>query len=283
MEDSKGTKETTAIANLIKSGKAGWVNDPERSGSILVEPWTGCALLSSDGTKIRRRQRVIYTRAIKIDRGKFQTHVNTYEGFVQHMYLDVEGNVTVGIGHLIKDAAAAMRLPFYTRKTSESSGSDKTDDLFDKIEKDFNTVRAATTKAKYGASAFKKITKIDLGIREINALLGADVRQVIAELKYEFPNYETYPGLVQLGMLDLAYNMGARKFASQFTEFRKGLDSRNWAKVAKESRRTETDSSGTPLGKVKERNNVVQAWFTLAAEDEPFYVKADCLPLRIPG
>lgn len=269
-EDAKKS-EALNIEKLIQAGRAGWANEPRGSGSVLVERATGCVFLSSDKNPIRRPQRVRFQSAIRIDKGKFRNHVGIFEGVVQYMYLDVEGNVTVGIGHLIDDAAAAKILPFHDRQTRLASQSVH-------IENAFNKVLRHIEKARGGASAFKEITRIDLDLDAIEALFEADVRQTIVELEHEYPNYKTYPGMVQLGMLDLAYNMGARNFASQFQEFKKGLDDRNWAKVAMESRRRETDKKGKFLEQVQNRNNVVQGWFLQAINEEPFYVNADCQP-----
>ena len=268
--------EASNIAKLISAERVGWANDPKGPGSLLVERATGCVYLSFDGNSIRRPQRETFPPADRIDRGKFRSHVGFFEGVIQHMYLDVEGNVTVGIGHLLKDVAAAEALPFYRRQSKANPHPVH-------IKNAFNKVRRNQGKAKDGASAFKDITHIDLGFDDIEALFESDVRQIVAELKNKYPKFRTYPGLVQLGMLDLAYNMGTRHFASEFTDFKDGLDDRNWAKVAAESRRTEVDDKGNLLKHVQIRNNIVQGWFYLAISEEPFYINPDCNPKQLPA
>ncbi len=40
-----------------------------------------------------------------------------YEGDVRHMYLDTEGYVTIGVGHLVRNLAAALKLNLVVGKT----------------------------------------------------------------------------------------------------------------------------------------------------------------------
>ena len=114
-QDAKNAEAVT-INRLIQARLAGWANDPSGTGSVLVERATGCVFWSFDGNPIRRQQREKFPPADRIDKGKFRNHVGFFEGVVQYMYLDIEGNVTIGIGHLIKDVAAAEELPFVRRE-----------------------------------------------------------------------------------------------------------------------------------------------------------------------
>ena len=60
------------------------------------------------------------------------------ENFVPHMYLDRYGNVTVGIGTLLPDAAKAKTLPFVRRGSNISATPQE-------IERDFNKVKNIDT------------------------------------------------------------------------------------------------------------------------------------------
>jgi len=39
------------------------------------------------------------------------------EGNINHLYLDTSNNVTIGVGHLVVNLAAAQTLPLYTAKS----------------------------------------------------------------------------------------------------------------------------------------------------------------------
>ena len=51
-------------------------------------------------------------------KAKLKKKLFQYEGKIPHMYLDTKGYVTVGIGHLLKDVAAAQKVPFLVRNTN---------------------------------------------------------------------------------------------------------------------------------------------------------------------
>ena len=82
-------------------------------------------------------------------------------------------------------------------------------------------------------------------------------------------------------MLDLAFNMGVPRFFKLFTQFHDALKGRNWFEVANQSRRTEKDRRGNLLENVQYRNNVVQGWFLLAINEEPYYVNPNCNPTTL--
>ncbi len=274
--DAKKT-EALNVARLISAGRAGWANEPRGTGSVLVERATGCVFLSSDGNPIRRPQRVRFQSAIRIDKGKFRNHVGIFEGVVQHMYLDVEGNVTVGIGHLLKDVTEAEELPFHDRESGLGSHSVH-------IENAFNLVLRNQDKAKDGAFAFKEITHIDLDFNAIEFLFDKDVAGFKGLLKSgnPFPDFMTYPAGAQLGMLDMAYTMGVAGFYRGFPVLTEALKSRNWLKVADESgRRVISDIHGNP-GLMADRNKIVHGWFLEAFKDEPFFLNSDCPPKLLP-
>ena len=290
--------QSQKLERLLSMNRAGWANLPE-SGlilgltipaghrAILVEMATGCIILSDDGKPTTRAEPNQFRRAIRYDRNAFQKHAIDFEGFAQHMYLDVKGNVTVGIGHLIPDAEAATRLNFHHRETNgEVDDKHKRKGKVDAMHKrnSYNLVLYSGI-TNGSPMAFKDVTHIDLDPVVIGDIFRNDVKQFIHELKAKFPDFETYPASAQLGMLDLIYNMGRKKFFGGFPVFRMALEFRNWIKVAEESHRLE-EINGEHNETMKRRNEVVRDWFLKAIEDEPFFLNPDCPPKRlsmIPG
>ena len=51
--------------------------------------------------------------------------IELYEGNVDCMYLDSNGFVTVGVGHMIPNATHAAGLTFYVRKTGVPATEDR--------------------------------------------------------------------------------------------------------------------------------------------------------------
>ena len=272
MQQGTADKLLGTISPLIKKGTVGWANLPKGAGSVLVERATGCRILSPEGNLITSSLRIKFRRKIRYDSNAFKIHAIKYEGFAPYMYLDTEGLVTVGIGHQIKDMQAAMSLPFHDRKTKAQTHSIHKKNAYLKV------LNSGITNGSL--RAFQNVTQIDLDPGEIGKIFNNDVNIFIGELTQNnrFPDFETYPGLVQRGILDLAFNLGMTIFFKLFIQFQAAVRGRNWIEVANQSRRTEIDEQGNLIENVQKRNNVVQGWFLLAINEEPFYVNPTCQP-----
>ena len=278
---------TVDIRRLVQSGDVGWADlspkarsrvkmAPPGAGAIIVEKNTGCILVSSDGRAITRTRRVLFRPGIRLNQGDFREHVSYFEGNVSFMYLDVGGNVTVGLGHLLKNAVEAKALQFLRRRTNEFAHDEH-------VENAFNLVKNSGL-AGAPASKFNNLTHIDLSRTAIEILFQADVDEFVELLKNEFKGfngYETYPGKVQLAMLDMAYTMGTKKFSDKFVKFRAALELRNWFKVADESERSDKDKHGNEIKNMPERNTKVRKWILEAIKEQPFFINLACIPKPI--
>ena len=125
---------------------------------------------------------------------------------------------------------------------------------------------------------FKNITHIDLSRTKIELLFNDDVRTFITELGHWFKEFETYPGSVQLAMLDMAYTMGTGRFFNKFPKFGKALAFRNWIGVADESERSPIDSNGNPIRNMPQRNADIKGWILEAIRSEPYFINLKCPP-----
>ncbi|MFQ5783609.1 MAG: hypothetical protein ACE5H8_02145 [Alphaproteobacteria bacterium] len=260
-------------ANVSRPGLIGRVLVPAGTGSLLVERGTGCMVVSADDTPITRTEKVQFPRAIRFDRNRFRKHVSDFENNISYMYLDSKGKVTVGLGHLLRDAEEAKRLPFFERGTTNRADPAHIENAYLKV------LSSGLTGSKH--TVFKELTHIDLDLGAIETLFDDDVNQFLPLLTNKFPDYETYPASVQLGMLDLAYNMGTEGFFSGFPVFREALKFRNWIKVAEQSHREEVNEEGKVNEGMQNRNKVVRGWFLEAIKDEPFFLNPDCPPKRL--
>ncbi len=285
--------QSQKLERLLSMRRAGWANLPETGSilgltipaghrAILVEMATGCIILSDDGKPTTRAEPFQFRRAIRYDINVFKKHAIDFEGFAQHMYLDVKGNVTVGIGHLIPDAEAATRLNFHHRETNgEVDDKHKRKGKVHAMHKRNAYLDVLTSKITNGSlKAFIDETHIDLDPVVIGDIFRNDVNNFIDELTHCFPDFETYPASAQLGMLDLIYNIGRANFCGGFPVFQKALKFRNWIKVAEESHRLE-EINGKHNETMERRNEVVRDWFLDAIKDEPFFLNPECPPKNV--
>jgi GH24 family phage-related lysozyme (muramidase) len=64
----------------------------------------------------------------------FRKEIKVSEGSIPHMYLDTVGKVTIGVGNMLPNVAAAQKLAFVVRTTKKKA-------IKDQIETDFEAVK----------------------------------------------------------------------------------------------------------------------------------------------
>ena len=119
--------------SLVKSGRAGWANDPDTpGGAVLVERGTGCILLDPKGKVFQRSSPVNHPPMPGINEAAFIQHLKDAgnELYVPYMYLDEENNVTVGIGSLLENVAEAKLLKFVERGTNKRANAKHIENAF---------------------------------------------------------------------------------------------------------------------------------------------------------
>jgi GH24 family phage-related lysozyme (muramidase) len=176
----------------------------------------------------------------------FRAEIKTSEGSISHMYLDTVGKVTVGVGNMLPNVAAAEALPFVVRRTKKKASKDQ-------IKTDFEAVCEAPKGLM--ASRYKANTKLDLLDQEINELLDERIATFKRELKLKFPTFETYPITVQFALTDMAFNLGTNGLVTKFPSFVRAIKAKDWMKAAQESNRPQVN---------KHRNETVKNWLETA-------------------
>lgn len=249
--------EAQLLKSLVQFRRAGWVYDPALKKDVLVERGTGCVLADSKGALILRpREKLLSKPAIK--ESVFLRHLKSpaVENFVPHMYRDSNGHVTVGIGELLRTADRAKRLTFTRRGTNiKASAQD--------IELDFDNVKNARVSNNSKAPVYQPFTSLEFTEPRAEQLALDRMREFLKFLKNTyFPEFDTYPVLVKMGLLDLAYTAGASGARNNYKQFAAAMDRRNW-KWAGVHQRT---------ARPADRADIVQAWFNQAARQEPFFI-----------
>ncbi|HEY8924896.1 MAG TPA: hypothetical protein VIU64_10990 [Polyangia bacterium] len=162
------------------------------------------------------------------------------EGNIAHMYLDSVGKVTVGIGNLLAAAGAACELAFVNRATAERATQAE-------IAADFAAVsRQAWPRV---ARFYRSVTALDLPAPHVDELFRRRVDGFQQELHAAYPDFEGYPGSVQLAMLDMAFNLGTQGLRKGWPNLNRAIGGRDWATAAIESYRPQ--SSPTRNAKIK--------------------------------
>ena len=250
--------EQQIIQQLVRTKRAGWVNLPgSKTDAVLVEHGTGCVMKDASGKPVLEPKSTPSTKPA-ISQNVFLQHLKStgIEEYVPYMYLDKKGNVTAGIGHLIPDADAATRLPFTNRDPILPLMDPHTVNAFNKV-KNSGLKGAAAPRFKNLIHIFiSEPDAVDLALKDMD-----DFLNIIRSSGY-FPDFDSYPVLAKMGLLDLVYNAGARKTIIKYPRFTAAVRRRNWKQAGVEQRDGRTSS----------RADIAQAWFNRAAQQEPFFI-----------
>ncbi len=183
------------------------------------------------------------------EKSELRKKLEQYEGRIDHMYQDTKGFVTIGVGHLIKDVAAAQELDFVHRQGNRAATSEE-------IEADFEAVKKQS--AGLFASAYKKYTKLNLPATSIDALTDKHIESFEKELQriYGDEEFDAYPTEVRLALFDMIFNLGMPTLKNGFPSFNKAIKVKDWSTAAKESSRRDVAPA---------RNSYVRGLFEKAA------------------
>jgi GH24 family phage-related lysozyme (muramidase) len=144
-----------------------------------------------------------------------------FEGAIPWMYLDTRGNVTVGIGLMVPDVAAAQNLPFMIGSQAATPTE---------IAVEFMRVHAMPM----GRPAL--FYHVDNGLvlekAEIDSLLRRVLTGFEGQLRAAIAGYDGFPDSVKLALLDMAYNLGPEALLRGYPVLIAAVEAGNWAKAA---------------------------------------------------
>jgi GH24 family phage-related lysozyme (muramidase) len=144
-----------------------------------------------------------------------------FEGCVPWMYRDTVGKVTVGVGLMLPDVKAAQTLPFLAG--SEPATSEQIATEFARVDS-MPLGRASTF--------YKSPTSLQLAHQTIDARLLSILQNFEADLRTEFPHYDTLPDAIKLALLDMIYNLGPAGLFKGFPHLVAAIQTGAWAQAA---------------------------------------------------
>lgn len=204
-------------------------------------------------------------------KNKFRAFNEPLEGVVRFMYLDVKGLVTVGVGNLIDPLSAALGLPFrYKNKpgvTNAGQLASKAD-----IEAEWNLIKGKGDLAQKGHRACEPLTKLELDDAAIETLINNRLQQNESFLKRQkaFNNFDQWPADAQLGLLSMAWAMGAG-FSSGWPRFSAACEKMDFDAAAENCRMSEAGNPGVAPRNIANKRLFQNAAAVLAGEADGFY------------
>lgn len=144
------------------------------------------------------------------------------EGRVFHMYIDTLGYVTTGVGNLIDSPAAALALPWKRADGSLASADEVTAAWYavDGARTQPKGIRQDGSIAMQGGNsgAMKSLTSLRLAAEDVDALVLRTLHNFEDTLRRSFPSYDAWPADAQLGLMSMAWGLGAN-FAHGWPHF----------------------------------------------------------------
>lgn len=149
------------------------------------------------------------------------TKLKEFEGYIPWMYRDTVGKVTVGVGLMLPNAAAAEALPFALNGHPATPTE---------IAAEFARVDAMTLGR--AAAFYKTPTSLELSQATIDAKLTAVLEGFEADLRKQLLHYDALPDDVKMALLDMIYNLGPAGLFRGFPHLIAAVEAGSWTQAA---------------------------------------------------
>jgi GH24 family phage-related lysozyme (muramidase) len=149
--------------------------------------------------------------------------LKTFEGSVAWMYRDTVGLITVGVGNMLPDVHAALKLPFRVQSSGDLAGDMAVCQDFARVQQ---LAPGKLPKFYYEYEA------LILAEADIDALLASRLQGFEAQLRQQFPKYDAYPDPAKLALLDMAYNLGEGKLKATYPHLDQAVFGEDWDAAA---------------------------------------------------
>lgn len=146
-----------------------------------------------------------------------------FEGCVPWMYRDTVGKVTVGVGLMLPDAAAAQQLGFKTAGALASA---------EQIGSEFARVMAMPEGR--AAAFYRVVSSPELPEAVIDGKLISVLEEFEKVLRERLHGYDAMPQTAKLALLDMAYNLGPAGLFREYPRMLEAVAAGAWATAAGE-------------------------------------------------
>ncbi|MDO6764916.1 hypothetical protein [Agarivorans sp. 1_MG-2023] len=237
---------------LVVDGKLG--SRPENSNTVKAikafqKKVVGMALpdgrIDANGGSHRKINDKLSANAIKAVipiagamKAKLIKAIEQQEGRIPHMYLCTEGKVTVGVGHMMKDASEAKKVSFVVRASGKAASTQE-------IENEFNTIKARPFGKSEPHFKFKPFTNLIVAESLMDEQIDKHIKSFEKELKvvYGAAAFATYPNDVKLALFDMIFNLGMTTLKNGFPRFNTHIKNQDFDKAALECNRPQVSVS----------------------------------------
>lgn len=170
------------------------------------------------------------------------TFLRRFEGLVTHLYLDGKRLVTTGLGNLVDDRTArppagVLALEWVRLADGQRASREEVAQAWLTVHRD------RTLNPAGGGVAYADLTGIRLTRAALDGLILSELARFAAAMRGHFPSFDAWPADAQLGLLSMAWAMGAefprKPGPDGFPRFCAACRALDFATAAKECRMDE--------------------------------------------
>jgi GH24 family phage-related lysozyme (muramidase) len=170
----------------------------------------------------------INTSVIPEIRQKAMRFIERQEGRDACMYLDSEDNVTCGVGHLLSSFPLATHMPFFALNPERPATNEEKSLAWHALKHQANFVNKRM-----------RWPGLVLHDEDINFIFDTDFDRIVLPVLYKtFPSFDSFPEDVQVGLSDMAFNMGTFE---EFPRFTTAVNRQDWTGASLECDRLQVN------------------------------------------
>lgn len=145
----------------------------------------------------------------------------SFEGEVNHLYQDVKGLMTIGVGNMLSSVQMAYVLNFKKK-------SDRKLAMPSEIKAEWDKLKDPQYKG-LTAKAFDKLASLYIEREDIEKLVQASADGFEHFIRQEWKEWEEWPADAQMGMMSMAWALGVGGIVKGYPKFTKDCHDQRWA------------------------------------------------------
>ncbi len=174
------------------------------------------------------------------------------EGYRDYSYLDTAGKVTVGIGYMVPNVEEMKKLPLVDRRSKLPVGELRKQQEYEMLH-NFAQQKMQNGKLNFLAKRYENMSTLMLPKDVATEIARQHIDSEQEHVRNNFPTYNQLDPKAQIGMMDLRYNLGGKKFnRKNWPKLHDALEKFDYAKAANEVNR---------IGVSKDRNDATKQLF----------------------
>ena len=164
------------------------------------------------------------------------TFYKSNESFIEKPYLDTEGKVTIGIGHLIETRHEFDLLPLKNREGNPATQEQK-DIAWAMVNAEKHKKENYNENGKFNliAKSFPNNHGLTISEEDADNYMRNYMRGEVKHLRRKFPNFDSLRKEVQIVLMDIQCNVGDKEFnENNWPELFKAVRKKDYGRIKKE-------------------------------------------------